>query len=635
MCGFFGVIQEDSEQKIDIKKISNLMEHRGPDDWGWISIRSQEFNQGQNTVDVSGKVILSHQRLSIIDLSDAGKQPMVSLCARFIISYNGEIYNYLELMNELKIRGHRFRGYSDTEVILAAWKEWGIVSVKKFKGMFAFSLVDTKTGRVYLVRDSFGIKPAYYCRWDNGWGFGSTLNSLRQLPGVSSERLPQKVYEYLRFGLSDRGEDTLYKDIQQVLPGSILEFDVQSLELIEKHTFWQLKSNINTQISFNDAIIKTRELFLESVKLHMRSDVRIGAALSGGIDSSAIVCAMRYLQPDLELHTFTFVSEDKLRSEEKWADIVNAHTKAIAHKIKPETGELIKDIDHLFKAQEEPFSSTSIYAQYKVFEEVKKSGVKVVLDGQGADEMLGGYIFYQGARLATLIQGGNFRAAYKFITNSSVFPERDYNLLIKLASSYLLPKSVIPLARQISRKSLYPNWLNKNWLKNNNIRHSLEKARKNSKIGYLSMHLLDSLKGMGHLLRYEDRNSMYHSIESRVPFLMPELAEFLLSLPESYLISDEGVSKYVFREAMRGIVPDAILDRHDKIGFESPQNIWLNQLRPSISDLFAEFLQTEEVHLEQINKDINQLLSLKLASDSHHIWRVFNFLSSMKSDETL
>ncbi|MDC1429239.1 asparagine synthase (glutamine-hydrolyzing) [Emcibacteraceae bacterium] len=633
MCGFFGIIQENPDKKIAVKKISTLMEHRGPDDWGWLSLKGNSVERGRKDIECSGNVVLSHQRLSIIDLTESGWQPMISGCERFSISYNGEIYNYIELKNELINLGHSFSSDTDTEVILEAWKKWGIDCVARFKGMFAFSLLDKELGRIYLARDFFGIKPAYYCQWENGWGFGSTLNSLKSLRGVSSERVPQKVYEFLRRGMSDRGENTLYKDINQVLPGSILEFDINSLELITKHTYRQLNPAINTQISFNDAVIKTRELFVDSVKLHMRSDVRIGAALSGGIDSSAIVCTMRHLCPELELHTFTFVSEDEQRSEEKWADIVNKHTNAIAHKIKPESNDIIKDIDHLFKAQEEPFSSTSIYAQYKVFEAVKHSGVKVILDGQGADEMLGGYMYYQGARLATLIRKGNFKGAIDFMRNTRELPGRSNSLLFKLAGSYLLPQSIIPLARQMSGKSFYPKWLNKDWLKKNNIQNRVDKIKRDAARGYLTPHLIDSLQGLAHLLRYEDRNSMFHSIESRVPFLIPELAEFLLSLPESYLISDNGVSKYVFREAMREIVPDSILDRQDKIGFEPPQNIWLHQMEPLISKLFEERPQTEEVNLDYVKDDINKLLSHGLVSDSHHIWRVFNSIWSIKSDE--
>lgn len=632
MCGFFGVIQKQSNNKVDIKRLSSAMGHRGPDDWGWLAIDKGEILRSRQDVPVTGDVILSHQRLSIIDLTEAGWQPMVSDCEQFIISYNGEVYNYKELREELSIIGHYFKSKSDTEVILAAWKEWGIEALRRFKGMFAMAILDRSKERIYLARDFFGIKPAYFCKWENGWGFGSTINSLKMLNGVSREKCPQNVYEYLRFGISDRDKQTLYKDIFQVLPGTVIEFNIKSLELIKEHKFWQLAPVIDTKISFEDAVIKTRELFLQSVKLHMRSDVPVGAALSGGIDSSAIVCAIRHLYPENEIHAFTFVSEDEKKSEEKWADIVVDHTSAIAHKIKPKSSDLLNEIDSLSEAQEEPYGSTSIFAQYKVYEAAKQNGIKVMLDGQGADELLGGYTYFQGARLATLMSSGQFYATWKFLTDSKALDDRNLWLLIKLAGPYLLPESLIPLLRKMVGKSLTPKWINQHWMNKNKVKSRTGAIKRLNNLGYLTSHLVDSTKQFANLLRYADRNSMYHSIESRVPFLLPELAEFLISLPEHFLINERGITKYVFREAMRGIVPDPILDRQDKIGFEVSQNMWFEELEKWVKGILDNNIKNDIINVPIIKGELDKITSGEIVSDSHHIWRTLCFMNCFAKD---
>ncbi len=632
MCGFFGVIQRNTEFRIPIKEISSLMFRRGPDDWGWLSLNNGKILRSKKDVQIDGSVIFAHQRLSIIDLSDAGWQPMVSECERYSITYNGEIYNYLELKEELLRLGHKFNTHSDTEVIIVAWKEWGHNAVKRFKGMFAFSLIDKDANRVYIARDFFGIKPAYYCKWENGWGFGSTINSLKALQGVSFDKNPQRVYEYLRFGMTDRGVNTLYKDIKQVLPGTIIEIDICTLEIVQEHRFWKLKPVIDTKISFNEAVEKTREFFLESIKLHMRSDVPVGAALSGGIDSSSIVCSMRHLYPEKEIHTFTFVSENSERSEEKWADIVVDHANVIAHKIKPTSIDLANEIDELSSAQEEPYSSTSIFAQFKVYEAAKEAGIKVMLDGQGADEMLGGYLYYQGARLATLIRSGNIFAIWSFLNQSKVLDNRSVWLLFKMTGPYLIPETLIPMFRRMIGKSISPHWIDQNWMTENKIKSRSGAISKMAKLGYLTSHLVDSTKQIANLLRYADRNSMYHSVESRVPFLLPGFAEFLLSLPEEYLISDQGVTKYVFREAMRGLVPDAILNRHDKIGFEVSQNRWLSQLKNWTSESLNTSHNNGIIDIKFIQKEMENLNLYQAESDSQHIWRTVCILNCFKND---
>ena len=626
MCGFVAIIQKQENTKLPIWKLADAIKNRGPDDWGWLSYKNSETRLGREKKDISGQVLFAHRRLSIIDLSENGWQPMTYEDGRFAITYNGEIYNYLELKETLTDKGYSFSSTSDTEVILASWAEWGVDAPAKFRGMFAFCLLDKKLGRMFVVRDHFGIKPAYYCEWDNGLAFSSDHICLQMLPGTSRSLDQQKVYESLRFGMSDRGEKTIYKDIKQVLPASILEFDIKTQTLVNSIKYWEINPKKNNIDTFEEATKKVRDLFLESIELHLRSDVLIGAALSGGIDSSAIVCAIRHLRPNAELHTFTYIAEDDNLSEEKWADIVVEHTNAIAHKVKPSSENLVNNIEMVNDAQGEPYSSTSIFAQFKVFELAKQNKIKVMLDGQGADEMLGGYTYYQGSRLATMIKKGQLLAALKFIMNSTVFTGRKRITLLLHLGNILVPQWIVPYLRNIVGKSMAPPWFKKKWLKRNSIKTDIEKFSDKTNGDHLRSHLIDSLSGLAHLLRYEDRNSMYHSVESRVPFLLPELANYLVNLPECYLINETGVSKHVFREAMRGIVPDVILDRKDKVGFETPQADWMRQIKDATISKFDGLKNKEMVDFQLLKENLLNFPKMASGVDERAIWRNVNLI---------
>jgi asparagine synthase (glutamine-hydrolysing) len=315
--------------------------------------------------------------------------------------------------------------------------------------------------------------------------------------------------------------------------------------------------------------------------LHLRSDVPVGAALSGGIDSSAIVAAMRAVEPRADLHTFSFVADDPTIGEEQYADLAAKSAGATARKVRIEPGELAADLDRLVATQDEPFGSTSIYAQYRVFRLAREHGIKVMLDGQGADELLAGYHGYFPERLGTLIGRGQWFKAYAFAKQASRRPGvGGQTMLLARGLKRVLPGRVGLRGR--------PRWLNASWFARNGVEEEAEPrcARQTDRLRDRLYRTL-TRTSLPALLRYEDRNSMAWSIESRVPFLTPALAEYVLSLPEEYLISPDGVTKHVFREAMRGIVPDAILDRRDKIGFATPEQKWLSELGPWVGDTLA------------------------------------------------
>jgi asparagine synthase (glutamine-hydrolysing) len=319
----------------------------------------------------------------------------------------------------------------------------------------------------------------------------------------------------------------------------------------------------------------------------LRSDVPVGAALSGGIDSSAIVTAMRIVEPKADVHTFTFVADDPVIDEERYADLAAARANATVRKVRLEPGDLAADVDRLVAAQDEPFGSTSIYAQYRVFRLAAEHGIKVMLDGQGADELLAGYHGYFDARVGSLIGRGKLLKAYTFATRASRRPGvGGRTALLARGIRRLLPPGVQTRGKALLGRPAMPTWLNGEWFAARGVETPVE-PRTSRRTEQLRERLYRTLTetSLPMLLRYEDRNSMAWSIESRVPFLTPALAEFMLSLPEEHTISRDGVTKHVFREAMRGIVPDEILDRRDKVGFATPEKRWLQELRPWLSDV--------------------------------------------------
>jgi asparagine synthase (glutamine-hydrolysing) len=575
MCGIAGLCQlaGDDLDPASLASLSSVQRHRGPDDAGFLGYRPGLAPMvGRRADVVQGAMLgLAHLRLSILDLSPAGFQPMSTPDGHYWIVFNGEIYNYLELRSELELLGHTFRTQTDTEVILAAHAQWGKQALNRFVGMFAFALLDARKNRLLLTRDFFGIKPLYY-RWDkNSFAFASELKALLQLPNASRQAQPQRLYEYLRFGLTDHGEDTLFVGYHQLPAAHYIELDLNHPVPASPIRYWQLDLHDKKDIGFDEAAIRLRELFLKSVDLHLRSDVPVGACLSGGIDSSAIVSAMRHLRGEsLDLHVFTYVADENDICEERWADMAARSTGAKIHKIRPHANELYSDLRRMIGIHDEPFGSTSIYAQYRLFQLIHAHKIKVVLDGQGADELLGGYNNYQGTRFASLLHQGKWADAARFWKTAASYPQGRY--LLFYAGEYLLPETLQNPFRRFLGKDLLPTWLDGEWFLERGVR--LHPPRQFNKRLHEELH--ESLKvNLLPLLRYEDRNSMAFSVESRVPFLTPELARFLLNLPEEYIIAPDGTTKAVFRKAMRGLVPDPILNRRDKVGFATPERNWL------------------------------------------------------------
>ena len=608
MCGIFGLWQRDNRpiNGSVVQQATDTIRHRGPDDEGYLLFNTQSGQlipcAGRATADELNlppldalqnqafDLAFGFRRLAILDLSPAGHQPMSTPDGRYWTVFNGEIYNYIELRTELSALGHQFRSDSDTEVVLAAYAQWGAAMLNRFVGMFAFAILDRQERKLFLARDFFGIKPLYYTLGNREtagqFAFASEIKALLALPDVCRKANPQRLYDYLRFGLTDHGAETMFANIRQLPAAHYLEVDLHSGVVHEPRQYWRLSPDQQLDISLDEATTQLRELFLDNVRLHLRSDVPVGACLSGGIDSSAIVMAMRHLEgSELDLHTFSAVFDDAVIGEEKYVDIVAKAAGSVVHKTQPSATELLADLDQLVTLQEEPFGSTSIYAQQRVFQLAGTAGIKVMLDGQGADEMLAGYRPYVSVHLAGLIRRGQWATAQRLFDNTARLPGSTKRSLLEGVARAILPPRWQAPFRQLTGKELMPDWLNQTWFRSHAV--SFAQPPQPNGTGQGLRHTLHEAlvhSSLPMLLRYEDRNSMSHSIESRVPFLTPALVQFVLSLPEAYLISEQGTSKAVLRRAMRNLVPDAILDRKDKIGFATPEQRWLNTLKPWVDE---------------------------------------------------
>lgn len=621
MCGILGAWLP-ARSDVDLtayERALALIAHRGPNDSGLERERCRR-----------GEVIFGHTRLSIIDLSSGGHQPMHSRCGRYSLIFNGEIYNYRELRGVLEERGHVFRSDSDTEVLLASWAEWGAECLVRLTGMFAFVIHDRVAGTLTCVRDAFGIKPFFYTREDDRFLFASELPALCQLKLRRAALDWQRAYDYLVHGDYDSNERSFIEGVLHLPAGHLIVLDFETGELAAPRRWWSPRIAEQQDISFSQAVEQVRERFLESISLHLRSDVPLGAALSGGIDSSAVVCAMRHVAPNSPIHTFSFIARGSELSEEAWVDKINAHVGAVSHKAIVEPEELATDLDDLIRTQGEPFGSTSIYAQYRVFRLAREKGITVTLDGQGADELLAGYSGYPGQRLRSLIECGQFEAAWSFLNSWSRWPGRSRAEGIKRTVGEFTSGPLYHMLRRINGMDDLPNWIKSGPLEDRGIvrRYPLQRPLQDERGRRVIAKLADSLtrNGLPVLLRHGDRNSMRFSVESRVPFLTIDMANLLLSLPESYLISPQGETKHVFRAAMRGIVPDAVLDRRDKIGFATPEQDWLMSMAKTVRGWLE--VETDVPFLDQ--QQMLREFDLVIAGRRRFSWQVWRWINFMR-----
>ena len=631
MCGITAVINKSDISAQFLVQANAIVAHRGPDDEGfllWHKDAGLKRFSGPDTdqksiaqhhllpfpqENSSWEIGFGHRRLSILDLSPAGHQPMLEE-DDLSLTYNGEIFNYLEVKAELQQAGYIFQTATDTEVILKAWKEWGTAALHKFNGMFAFVLLDTKTQKLYAVRDRFGVKPLYYTDTSAYTAFASEVKQLRVLPHYTFKLNEQITYDYLRYGMLDHTVETFEEGIFQLAPGHYMEVDLQTYKQ-DIHRWYHLTPR-SWSGTDEEATTQFAGLLKDSVRLRMRSDVAVGSALSGGLDSSTILSLMREVLKEEQLKehpikTITSCSTDKRYDEWEFAEESIKQVHAESYKVFPSFEKLQQDMDRLIWHMDYPFSSTSQFSQWCVFEEAKRNQLPVMINGQGADEQLAGYAGNDMSMYIGLMGKGMFLELFKELKAYKSYNGKWPIAFVLGAIQHKLPKSLINFLPERYRifKQHVPAWLNKKKLKDRLV---WPDSLKDSLYHQVTQDPLPSL------LRYEDRTSMAFSIESRVPFMDHRLIEFTLGLPE-HLVYRRGERKYILRKAFKDLVPDKILQRRDKMGFVSAEERWLKE---EGKDWFERMItQSNTVESGFIKKDA----ALDYLHEMQRDARAFNF----------
>lgn len=593
MCGITGILSFNKQVEYDhIKNMNTVLQHRGPDGEGiWL-------NDKKN-------IGLGHRRLSIIDLSDSGKQPMHFANDRYTITFNGEIYNYLELKKSLEQKGYHFISTSDTEVLLALFDLKKEKLLEDLDGMFAFSIWDNQSSTLFCARDRFGEKPFFYHVNSDYFAFASEMKALFEL-GISKTVNKKKVYNYLLYTILEDPIDkgaTFYEAIQQLEPAHYLVISAD--KKIIKKKYWDLQLHETIALSEKEAINEFKTLFTTSIERRLRSDVPVGSSLSGGLDSSSIVMMIDRIKKEKAIQkTFSARFLNFNRDEGEYMQYVINRTNVEPHFVFPTVESVMQNLKTICYHQEEPFASASIAIQFEVMKLAKQNGITVLLDGQGADEILAGYQLFWNTYLNQLF--ATDRKSFQtnlddYVGLHSKIPIiNDFNFKWKAYH----PASFKTIS---SLKSKFKSPTSSYYL---GIHPDLVTHYKNEynpipKVNSLKEHLYFFLTGRGlnELLRYADRNAMANSVEVRLPFLYHHLVEFLVKLPEHFLLH-KGWSKYILRKSMEDILPTEITWRKDKIGFEPPQSEWLN------APAFKENLNEAILHLKKekiINTSVPQL----------------------------
>lgn len=598
MCGIGGFYNVDADKKL-LDKMNDLMAHRGRDGCGTYVHKS---------------VGLAHRRLSIID-KKGGVQPMKSKDGRYEISFNGEIYNYIELREELRVLGHEFNTNSDTEVVIEAYAEWGEKCFDMFNGMWAIALYDIEKDELLICRDHFGIKPTYFARIGKGVVFCSELTPVVESGLFEKKTNDKVVYRYLNFRVHDDGRETFFEGVERLLPGELMKVTKKGIKIkVYTSLFDDLKRLAKENNKYDEEAVKTyRERLETAVRVRLRSDVPVGTSLSGGLDSSSVavlISKLMAMEKDATTsvgslqNVFSAVFPGSANDEEKYVDAaVEACGKAVnVHKIRPSADEFKADMMEFLRAQEEPTVSTGPYAQYKVMEEAGKH-VTVLLDGQGADETMAGYLPYYFVYLRQL-RADSFG---KFLWESL----KSFDVLWKFGWMQFKSK----FQKQVSAKDL----LNADFVK------EYRKEKFVTINDNLKMRLMDDLfkNSIPALLRYEDRNTMHFSIEGRVPFLDKDLISYVFSLEDAAIIKN-GWNKRILRDSLEGVLPEMIRERRNKIGFTTPEHEWFMRLKNFFYGVFMseEFKSRKYFDQEVVVAAFEEFINGKNTLGSMTFWRL-------------
>ena len=587
MCGIGVIINKNNKsvEELLIHQMTDIIAHRGPDSSGSFLYKNIAFG---------------HRRLSILDLSSSGHQPMKYL-DDLVITYNGEIYNFIEIREELIQKGYIFDSNSDTEVILKAYHCWGKTCVNYFNGMWSFSILDIKQKIVFCSRDRFGVKPFYYIENNDLFSFGSEISQL--LPFLPNRILNKKVaLDYLISGIEECSNETFFKDIYLLKGGHNLVFDLQT-NSYEIERYYNLKLSDQKNTSVDDYFQELKR----SITLRLRSDVKVGTCLSGGIDSSTIssFASTIYQNSNEKLMAIHAKSSEYKTDESEFAKIVSKIANINLNFVEPSYSDFKSNILSIIKIQQEPFGSLSIIMQYFVFKKAKELGCIVMLDGQGGDETLLGYERYYPAIVKSKKGIAKLKALLQSSKNSRL------SLLDTIKYQYYFSNYKLRLKRLKFKNSFYKSEI-LNEYESEELRIISESY---NDISILQKNEIESSQ-LPHLLKYEDRNSMANSIESRLPFLDYKLVELSLNTNNSLKIKD-GWTKFILRKAAETILPKEIVWRKAKLGFNAPEKTWTKEFE---NEMIKEIQQSEILNNFI---DFKKLYFKKL--DLRTKWRLYNF----------
>lgn len=596
MCGLAGMFAFNGG-KVDpsvIRRMSESIKHRGPDEEG-------EY--------ISGSIGIGFRRLSIIDLSLASHQPMLSEDGQKIIAFNGEIYNYLELRQELQKLGHVFISTGDTEVLLHAYCEWGYSCLDKLNGMWAFIIYDLKQKKLFGSRDRFGIKPLYYYKLPYCILFASEIKAILASGHYRETQNWKVISKFLLLNHLDDSTETFYSKIEQIPPGSAFEIDLEGR--LNIWCYWsieQLPNNINLE----DPVHCFREIFEDAVRIRLRSDVPIGVCLSGGLDSTSIMCTMANLinqskkTVDDPIQAFCFI-DDEFDESPFITDTLD-QTSAQLNQLQTNPYQLWENLSQILWYHDEPVHSMTALIGFELFKLASTKGVKVILNGQGADETIAGYLHYFRNYWYTLLSEEKVSKALCEI--KAYCNKRGGSWLVffwnSLRCLYMSQLWYISAYRKLGLVRQYRTVQNNPW-----FTPQLSSYLQMDGLGHIDQGLDTALKNSVEVrslplyLRVEDRNSMAHSVEARLPFLDYRLVSLVFNLPARWKMRGPW-NKYILREAMRGCIPESVRCRLDKMGFPTPQKRWIETLYQPIRDTIEsqKFRERGIYNVSMIRKDL-------------------------------
>jgi asparagine synthase (glutamine-hydrolysing) len=606
MCGIAGIVALKGVDPQALMDMTHLVRYRGPNGFGFAYANAgagsrAEIVHNQNRLPSMGKPIvgLGSRRLAILDVSSQGDMPMQTEDGEYTIVFNGEIYNYKEIRQELQACGHRFHTGTDTEVILHSYAEWGEQCLQRFNGMWSFALWDRPKQKLFCARDRFGVKPFYYTLFEGAFYFGSEIKQLLQGSAMPRRANPRMIFDFLEWGLMDHSEETFFGGVVQLPAGHSLTLDLQEPLQPQVKRYWDLKILPLKELTPEEATEEFRARFRNAVKIRLRSDVPVGVCLSGGLDSSSILCQAKQIAPEVEFQAFSACFDKKEIDEREYIHAAIERVQGKGNEVFPEGQRFWAATESLVFHHDEPLGSCSTFSQWKVMETAREHGVPVMLGGQGSDEILCGYEKFRYLYFWQLLKAGNPRVVRELAAWAKNGTRRPGSLA---AAGRYLPRTLraqfSPAQRLCNAGFLHDHGTAQVKL---GFAGSLEQRQKID-LTYSSIPVL---------LRHEERNSMAHSVESRLPFLDYQLVEFAVNCPPEFKLRD-GWSKWMLRSALKGILPEKVRLRKTKLGFDAPVAEWMRfGMQNGHRDLWdAPGLRTERfLDKENLGKECKKFLS--------------------------